>query len=140
MLKRTFINWNVDTLKTLYTSFVRPHLEYASAAWSPYCKQDIKILENVQRRATKLVPSIRNLTYEQRLKSLNLTTLENRRIRGDLIQQFKFIKGYNTISWFHPNLNSYSIKIEGPAGNIRGDTTGRSSKLAHLDTIFSTTE
>ena len=119
-LKRTFKTWNVKTFKILYSSYVRPHLEYAAPAWSPYNKKDIKALEKVQRRATKLVPCLSNLSYYERLKALNLTTLEARRLRGDLIQYFKFERGLNFISWEINNRNIYSLQNEGPAGNTRG--------------------
>ena len=99
---------------------MRPHLEYASSAWSPYRKLDIKILESIQKRATKLVPSLRNLSYIERLNALGLTTLEERRKRGDLINYFKFEKGLNIINWYHPNYKTNSLRQEGPANNIRG--------------------
>ena len=60
MLKRTFTYWSCDSLKILYTIFVRPHLEYAASVWSPYLSKYIKIMEVVQRRATKLVPCLKN--------------------------------------------------------------------------------
>jgi ribonucleases P/MRP protein subunit RPP40 len=62
-------------------------------AWRPYLKKDIELMEGVQKRATKLVPSVRKYSYEERLKFFNLTTLETRRIRGDLIEVFKIFKG-----------------------------------------------
>ena len=79
--------------RTLYTSLVRPSLEYANAVWSPMYKKDAVAIENVQRRATKLVPKIKNLTYEERLKSLNLPSMYYRHARGDMIETFKFVKG-----------------------------------------------
>ena len=82
-------NWNKFTFKILYTAYVRPHLEYATSAWCPYRKKDIKTLEKVQRRATKLVPAVRHLKYPERLRLLDITTLADRRIRGDAIQYFK---------------------------------------------------
>jgi len=121
MLKRTFTYWSCDSLKILYTTFVRPHLEYAASAWSPYLSKDVKILETVQRRATKLVPCLRNLNYETRLERLGLTTLEERRIRGDMIQYFKCVKGFNKIEWFNPNTVTSSISLFGPASGIRGN-------------------
>jgi hypothetical protein len=60
-LKRTMIHWDNFTLKRLYTTFVRPHLEYANSACCPYRQKDIKAIEVVQRRATKLVPDLKNM-------------------------------------------------------------------------------
>ncbi len=88
-LKRSFRYWTLDTCRTLYCTYVRPHLEYAAVVWSTPSKKDAKMLELVQRRATKLVPRIRNWRYEDRLAVLGLTTLHERRVRGDLIQMFK---------------------------------------------------
>ena len=120
ILKRTFSYWTPETVKILYTTFVRPQLEYASSVWSPYQKQDAFTLEQVQRRATKLVPSLKNLPYEQRLKVIGLTSLSERRQRGDAIQFYKFKNGFNTIDWYHPNSLTNSINTNGPASGIRG--------------------
>jgi len=98
-LRKTFRNWTPSIFKGLYTAFIRPHLEYAASAWSPHLKKDIQALENVQRRATKRVKQLKNLSYEDRLKKLNLTTLEERRTRGGLIQFFKFHSNINTVNW-----------------------------------------
>ncbi len=59
-LRRTFSCWTKDILKMLYTLFVRSHLEYANSVWCPYLKQDIRAIERVQRRATKMVPELKN--------------------------------------------------------------------------------
>ncbi len=53
----------------LYKTIVRPHLEYCIQAWRPYCRKDIDMLERVQRRATKMIPKLRDLSYEIRLKN-----------------------------------------------------------------------
>jgi ribonucleases P/MRP protein subunit RPP40 len=120
-LKRSIIKFDKFTLKTLYTAIVRPHLEYASSAWSPYRSKDIKMLETIQRRATKLVPELRNKPYEKRLMELGLTTLKDRRERGDAIQYYKIINKINLVDWYHPNAFKPSNNTEGPANNIRNN-------------------
>ena len=77
----------------LYPVLIRPHLEYCVQVWSPHWVKDINLVEGVQRRATKLVPELKHLSYEERLKRLDLTTLEERRTRGDLLEMYKIIMG-----------------------------------------------
>ena len=81
----------------LYKTIVRPNLEYCTQAWRPYRKRDIDMLERVRRRATKTIPKLRNIGYEMRLKEYGLTTLETRRLRGDQIEVFKILNGYENI-------------------------------------------
>ena len=81
----------------LYKAIVRPHLEYCIQAWSPYLRKDIDMLVKIQRRVTKLIPELRDLRYEERLKECRLTTLETRRLRGDQIEVFKILNGYENI-------------------------------------------
>ena len=97
LLKHTFRYWTEESLSTLYKVYVRPHLEYCVQACAPVLRRDINVLEQVQRRATKLVPSLKNLPYEERLRRLNLTTLEERRERGDMIETFKILKNFDKI-------------------------------------------
>ena len=118
-LKRTFRFWTKSTFKTIFSAFVRPHLEYAAPVWSPYSKKDIAILEKVQRSATKLVPGIRNLSYHDRLLELDLTTLEERRIRGDLIRFFKLYSGDNIINFQSSVTKAPALSQSGPASGIR---------------------
>ena len=80
----------------VYKAIVRPHLEYCIQAWRPYRKKDKDMLERIQRRATKITPELRDLSYEERLKECGLTTLEKRRLRGDQIV-FKILSGYENI-------------------------------------------
>ncbi|KAK3101681.1 hypothetical protein FSP39_005415 [Pinctada imbricata] len=95
LIRRTFTHLHVDekSFKYLFQGLVRPHLEYAAAVWSPYKVRDIEGVENVQRRATKLVPTLKDMDYLQRLKQLKLPTLKYRRLRGDMIETFKILRG-----------------------------------------------
>ena len=77
----------------LYRALVRPHLEYCAQYWRPYLQKDIDTLERVQRRATKLAHGLQDKTYQERLKDLNMYSMEERRDRGDMIETFKYIKG-----------------------------------------------
>ena len=81
----------------LYKTIVRPHLEYCIQAWRPYRKKGIDMLEKVQRRATKMIQKLRNISCEMRLKECGLTTLEIRRLRGDQIAVFEILNGYENI-------------------------------------------
>ena len=89
----------VKTMKLLYSTMVRPHLEYAVQSWNPHLRKDILTLEQVQRRATRLIPELSDLPYEERLKELQLSTLEDRRTRGDLIEVFKLVHGIENIDY-----------------------------------------
>ena len=82
MIRRNITYKENSLIVPLYKAIVRPHFEYCIQAWSPYLRKDIDMLENIQRRATKLIPGLRDLTYEERLKECGLTALETRRLRG----------------------------------------------------------
>jgi len=86
-------------VEQLFTSLVRPHLEYGNVVWSPYHQKDIDIMEIVQHRATRSVPGFSKLPYEERLKRIKLTKLKQTRHRGeyrDMIEVFIYVnKKYN---------------------------------------------
>ena len=102
--RKTFDCLDKEIFLYIYKGLVRPHLEYASSVWAPHLIKHIEAIEAVQRRATKLVPGMANLPYDERLKKLKLPTLAYRRCRGDLIQVFKLMNkdvGYdNTLPEF----------------------------------------
>ena len=77
----------------LYVSLVRPHLEYTNPVWNPYLKKHIDMIENIQMRATKLIPGLSDLSYEDRLRRLKLPSLSYRRSRGDMIEVYKIMSG-----------------------------------------------
>lgn len=94
---RTFSYMDTEMFLNLFKSMIRPHLEYATVVWSPMYKKDRIALENVQRRATKLVHACRNLTYPERLRKLGLPTLEYRRLRADVIQVYKILNDIDIV-------------------------------------------
>ena len=87
--RKTFECIDDEIFCLIFKGLVRPHLEYAAPVWSPHLIKHKDMLENVQRRATKMVPGLRELSYGERLKKLKLPTLAYRRVRGDMIQVFK---------------------------------------------------
>lgn len=97
MIKRNIISRDVKIITKLYKALVRPKLEYCVQAWRPFLKKDIETLEKVQRRATKMVSQCRGLNYQERLKITGLTTLEERRNRGDMIEVYKISKGFTKL-------------------------------------------
>lgn len=97
-IKRVFKHRTSQVVLTLFNAMVRPLLEYGAQFWSPTLRQDIARLEKVQARATRLVPSMRHWGYQRRLEALGLFTLEQRRLRGQLIETFKVLRGFDDVA------------------------------------------
>ena len=92
-----------QTFMKLYKVYVRPHLEYAVASWSPWLQSDKEMLEKVQRRAVNMVSNFQARNYQDKLLEAGMTTLEQRRERGDLIHMFRIMTGKDDVkssTWF----------------------------------------
>ena len=123
------------TFLKLFRTYVRPHLEYCAAAWTPWTQGDKDLLENVQRRAISMVTNFKGKTYEEKLSEAGMVTLEERRRRGDLLQAYRVFSGVDDVDpglWFnmpekrdgaaatrltrgHLNVR----KVEGKTGDLR---------------------
>jgi len=121
IIKRNFVMNDEEDFRLLFNGYVRPHLEHCVQVWSPYLIKDIECLEKVQRRATKLVKGLKNRPYSERLALLHTSSLVKRRLRGDLIQAYRILKGIDKVDIEHffelddgggYDLRSHSLKVK----------------------------
>ncbi len=121
LVARMIRHKDMNLMLRLYKTLVRPHLEYASAAWSPHYAKDKKLLERVQHRFTRMFDELRDMEYAARLEILRLWSLEERRNRADLIELFRMARGFSSVP-----LEAFFER------SASGRTRGHSCKLSKM--------
>ena len=111
LIRRSFTYLDANTMRALFTALVRPYLEFSNTAWHPQFEKDKKLIENVLRRATKIIPGLKDLPYEERLIRTRIPSMAYRRIRGDMIETYKFT---------HDKYQVKNILFTPSQGNTRG--------------------
>lgn len=95
---RGFISRDLDTVRKVFTVYIRPVLEYNTCIWNPTKIYLIDKIENIQRHFTKRIPSLKNMSYQKRLEALHVEALELRRLRFDLCEYYAIVNNMSVIS------------------------------------------
>ena len=119
IIRRSFKYLDKQMYKRLFSTIVRPILEYGQTIWSPHDKTQIREIENVQRRSTKQIPDVKEKSYTERLREIDLPCLLTRRIRGDLIEIYKLLHNR-----YDPDVSGVLIKL-----NTRTNTRSNGLKI-----------
>ena len=95
LIRCSYTHLDRKSFRYLFDSLVRPHLEYCVSIWYPLLKKDEELIENVLRRATKLITGLYGKPYKERLTAINIPSKRYCRIRGDMILVYKILRGNN---------------------------------------------
>ena len=108
-LKKAFHYRDKKVFIDLYKTYVRPHLEYCSPAWNPWSKADADMIEGVQKRVLRMVSGLNSTSYAEKLLEVNLQSLSDRRLKQDMCETFKILKGFTNVEsrvWFEKMENA----------------------------------
>ena len=136
-LARAFHYRDRNVFVRLYVQYVRPHLEFSTQAWSPWCEADKAVLEKVQQKAVMMVSGLDSRVYEERLRELGLQTLEERRHQADMHMVHKILHGVGGLdqgTWFQraaasdratrSNADPYNVKLSNGRLELRRNSFG----------------
>ena len=133
LVRATFTCLDETTIPRLFTTMVRPHLEYGNSIWYPRFRQDKVEVEKIQKPATKLIPNLKHLPYEDRLRAFSLPSLEYRRRRGDMLQVFKIVNGIDRV-----NVNTFfSMQAESSTRGHDQKFVKKRARLGVRQSVFS---
>ena len=120
-IRRCFKSRNPKFLETMFKTYVRPHLEYCVQVWNPVHAGDVEAMERVQNRFTRMIPQSAVMSQAERNKLLNITTHEERRLRGDLIYIYKLFEShlFTPSSIFHTRGHRKKLNLEFARNNLR---------------------
>ena len=121
-IRLAFSYLDENMIKKIMTTLIRPQLEYAAVIWSPYMKKHVKKLERIQRLGTRMIPGYKEVSYEERLRKLDLPTLEERRERGDMITMYKIVNRLDILDREDLIKMSSSTQLRGHPKKIHKDS------------------
>ena len=93
LLYRRFNGANSATLLQLYLTMIRPHLEYASPVWSPFIRKEVRMIEDVEKFAMRVITKRWDMGYWDLLSTVNVSSLESRRLLTTLCTMYKIVHG-----------------------------------------------